>query len=53
MGRRRPPGPLDPTIPEWGDSRYVDLRLSGTQRVADALGHLYVLLPTLDAAKHY
>lgn len=47
------PVPLDPTIPEWGDSRYVDLRLSGTQRVADALGHLYVLLPTLDAAKHY
>lgn len=47
------PVPLDPTIPEWGDSRYVDLRLSGTHRLSDALSHLYVLLPTLDAAKHY
>lgn len=47
------PVPLDPTIPAWGDSRYVDLRLRGTLRVADALQHLYVLLPTLDAAKHY
>lgn len=47
------PVPLDPTIPEWGDSRYVDLRLTGTHRVVDALSHLYVLLPTLDAAKHY
>lgn len=45
--------PLDPTLPQWGDSRYVDLRLRGTMRVADALSHLYVLLPTLDAAKHY
>lgn len=45
--------PLDPEIPEWGDSRYVDLRLTGRMRVADALSHLYVLLPTLDAAKHY
>lgn len=47
------PLPLDPHVPEWGDSRYVDLRLTGTMRVADALSHLYVLLPTLDAAKHY
>jgi 3' terminal RNA ribose 2'-O-methyltransferase Hen1 len=47
------PLPLDPEVPEWGDSRYVDLRLTGTMRVADALSHLYVLLPTLDAAKHY
>ncbi|MCB2176935.1 MAG: 3' terminal RNA ribose 2'-O-methyltransferase Hen1 [Actinomycetales bacterium] len=47
------PIPLDPEIPAWGDSRYVDLRLTGTMRLADALSHLYVLLPTLDAAKHY
>ncbi len=47
------PVALDPTIPAWGDSRYVDLRLTGAQTVADALSHLYVLLPTLDAAKHY
>lgn len=47
------PVPLDPQLPAWGDSRYVDLRLRGTLRVADALSHLYVLLPTLDGAKHY
>lgn len=35
------------------DSPYVRLRLSGHVRVADALNHLYVLLPTLDDAKHY
>jgi 3' terminal RNA ribose 2'-O-methyltransferase Hen1 len=45
------PVPLDP--PEWGLSRYVDLRLAGTLRLQDALSHLYVLLPVLDDAKHY
>jgi 3' terminal RNA ribose 2'-O-methyltransferase Hen1 len=45
--------PLDPTIPEWGPSPYVDLRLTGEMRLADALSHLYVLLPVLDDAKHY
>ncbi|HYB16247.1 MAG TPA: 3' terminal RNA ribose 2'-O-methyltransferase Hen1 [Streptosporangiaceae bacterium] len=39
--------------PEWGTSPYVDLRLTGEQRLADALNHLYVLLPVLDDAKHY
>jgi len=43
--------PLDP--PSWGDSAYLDLRLSGTMRLADALNHLYVLLPVLDDVKHY
>ena len=38
---------------QWGDSRYVDLTLTGTLRLADALNHLYVLLPVLDDAKHY
>jgi 3' terminal RNA ribose 2'-O-methyltransferase Hen1 len=37
----------------WGASAYVDLRLTGTVRLADALNHLYVLLPVLDDAKHY
>jgi protein phosphatase len=45
--------PLDEQFPAWGDSRYVYLRLSGTLRLADALNHLYVLLPVLDDAKHY
>jgi 3' terminal RNA ribose 2'-O-methyltransferase Hen1 len=44
---------LDETFPAWGESRYVDLRLSGTIRLADALNHLYVMLPVLDDAKHY
>lgn len=47
------PIPLDERYPLWGDSRYVDLTLTGTLRVADALNHLYVLLPVLDDAKHY
>ena len=47
------PVPLDATRPDWGDSRYVDLRLRGDLRLADALTHLYVLLPVLDDAKHY
>ncbi len=47
------PVPLDDTIPEWGASRYVDLRLIGRQRLATALSHLYVLLPVLDGSKHY
>lgn len=40
-------------MPRWGDSRYVELRLTGELRLADALNHLYVLLPVLDDAKHY
>ncbi|MFF8862995.1 3' terminal RNA ribose 2'-O-methyltransferase Hen1 [Streptomyces sp. NPDC015139] len=48
------PVPLDTRFPEWGDSRYVRLVLeSGTLTVAEALRHLYVLLPVLDDAKHY
>jgi 3' terminal RNA ribose 2'-O-methyltransferase Hen1 len=44
---------LDETFPEWGDSRYVQLKLSGQCRLADLLNHLYVLLPVLDDEKHY
>jgi 3' terminal RNA ribose 2'-O-methyltransferase Hen1 len=44
---------LDETMPEWGASRYLDVRLTGLVRLADALNHLYVLLPVLDDAKHY
>jgi 3' terminal RNA ribose 2'-O-methyltransferase Hen1 len=50
------PIPLDDVPaghPLAGDSRYVDLTLAGTLRLADALNHLYVLLPVLDDAKHY
>lgn len=34
-------------------SRYWSVRLRGTLRVADALSHLYVLIPVLDDDKHY
>ncbi len=43
--------PLEP--PEWGLSPYLDLRLTGELRLAEALNHLYVLLPVLDDTKHY
>ncbi|MEV1023717.1 3' terminal RNA ribose 2'-O-methyltransferase Hen1 [Streptomyces sp. NPDC050264] len=45
--------PLDEKFPEWGASRYVRLVLEGELRLAEALRHLYVLLPVLDDAKHY
>src|ERR1019366_5044120 len=45
------PQPLEPRA--WGDSSYLDLRLTGELRLADALNHLYVLLPVLDDTKHY
>jgi 3' terminal RNA ribose 2'-O-methyltransferase Hen1 len=47
------PVPLDPAFPEWGDSRYVSLTLTGLVRLADALNQLHVLLPVLDESKHY
>lgn len=47
------PVPLDPEFPEWGDSRYLDLRIDGELKLSDALKHLYVLLPVMDGAKHY
>ena len=45
--------PLDARTPEWGASRYFTLTLSGTQRLASLLTHLYVLVPVLDDEKHY
>ncbi|MER7172407.1 3' terminal RNA ribose 2'-O-methyltransferase Hen1 [Streptomyces mesophilus] len=44
---------LDTRFPEWGASRYVRLVLEGDMVLAEALRHLYVLLPVLDDAKHY
>jgi 3' terminal RNA ribose 2'-O-methyltransferase Hen1 len=45
--------PLDPTRPDWGDSRYLDLRLRAEVLLRDLLRHLYVLLPVMDDDKHY
>ncbi|MDF2766144.1 MAG: 3 terminal ribose 2-O-methyltransferase Hen1 [Rhodospirillales bacterium] len=45
--------PMDPAHLAWGDSPYVEMRLSGTARLADLLNHLFVLIPVLDNSKHY
>ncbi|WP_395758481.1 3' terminal RNA ribose 2'-O-methyltransferase Hen1 [Streptomyces althioticus] len=48
------PVPLDTEFPDWGDSRYIRLALQAESlTLAEALRHLYVLLPVLDDAKHY
>ncbi len=45
--------PLDAVFTQWGNSPFFRVRLRGTQRLQDLFTHLYVLLPVLDAAKHY
>jgi SAM-dependent methyltransferase len=45
--------PLDERFPAWGLSDLYAVRLEGEQTIGDVLGHLYVLLPVLDNAKHY
>src|SRR5262245_9169815 len=47
------PLPLDETMPAWGSSAYVTLRLGARCRLADLLNHLYVLIPVLDLRTHY
>jgi 3' terminal RNA ribose 2'-O-methyltransferase Hen1 len=44
---------LDEAFPSWGPSGYVRLALTGTVRLRDLLTHLSVLIPVLDANKHY
>jgi hypothetical protein len=46
------PIPLDEGFPEWGDSRYIRLRLTGVVRLADAPNQLHVLLPVLDESRN-
>jgi 3' terminal RNA ribose 2'-O-methyltransferase Hen1 len=45
--------PLDERFPEWGEGPYYTIRLRGRKRLQDLLTHIYVLLPVLDAEKHY
>jgi len=45
--------PLDEKFPEWGASRYHTVHLRGEVRLRELLTHLYVLIPVLDAQKHY
>jgi 3' terminal RNA ribose 2'-O-methyltransferase Hen1 len=45
--------PLDERFPEWGTSAYLTVTLAATLRLSELLTHLYVLIPVLDAEKHY
>ena len=45
--------PLDPEVPEWGDSEIFDVTLAGSAVLQVALQQLTILLPVLDDAKHY
>ena len=44
---------LDEQFPEWGFGPYLRVALRRTARLAEVLGHIYVLLPVLDNHKHY
>jgi 3' terminal RNA ribose 2'-O-methyltransferase Hen1 len=44
---------LDDRFPEWGDSPYYTVELKARVRLQELLTHLYVLVPVLDAEKHY
>jgi 3' terminal RNA ribose 2'-O-methyltransferase Hen1 len=45
--------PLDEKFPEWGEGPYYSVTVAGTVRLQELLNHLYVLIPVLDAEKHY
>jgi 3' terminal RNA ribose 2'-O-methyltransferase Hen1 len=45
--------PLDEKFPEWGESNYYTVELEQETTLQKLLTHLYVLIPVLDAEKHY
>lgn len=45
--------PLDEQFPEWGEGSYYAVELSNQITLQNLLAHLYVLIPVLDADKHY
>ncbi len=45
--------PLAMAFPDWGESVYHRVELTGTLPLHQLLSHLYVLLPVLDNDKHY
>lgn len=45
--------PLDDRFPEWGEGFHYTIRITGEKRLQDLLAHIYVLIPVLDAEKHY
>ncbi|MFO0428762.1 MAG: 3' terminal RNA ribose 2'-O-methyltransferase Hen1 [Planctomyces sp.] len=44
---------LDEQFPEWGESPYFSVTISGTKKLSEMLTHLYVLIPVFDNHKHY
>lgn len=44
---------LDERFPDWGESPYYTVEISGNVRLQQLLTHIYVLVPVLDAEKHY
>ncbi len=44
---------LDDKFPEWGDGPYYSVELERDVPLRELLTHLYVLVPVLDADKHY
>lgn len=45
--------PLDEQFPEWGESPYFSVTITGTKTLSELLTHLYVLIPVFDNQKHY
>lgn len=45
--------PLDEQFPDWGESPYFSVTISGTKKLSELLTHLYVLVPVFDNQKHY
>jgi len=45
--------PNDDKFSQWGQSKYVNLTLSGTVKLSELLNHLYTLIPVFDTQKHY
>ncbi|MEJ7593699.1 MAG: 3' terminal RNA ribose 2'-O-methyltransferase Hen1 [Planctomycetaceae bacterium] len=44
---------LDEQFPEWGESPYYSVTITGTKTLSELLTHLYVLIPVFDNEKHY
>jgi 3' terminal RNA ribose 2'-O-methyltransferase Hen1 len=44
---------LDKQFPDWGESPYYSVTITGTKTLSELLTHLYVLIPVFDNQKHY
>jgi 3' terminal RNA ribose 2'-O-methyltransferase Hen1 len=44
---------LDERFPEWGEGFHYTIRVRARKRLQALLTHVYVLVPVLDAEKHY